>query len=142
MTKKRIKVGIVGSRKWQSFRDIKDFVYFLKKEYGERLTIVSGGCKLGADQMAKDAALQLGVDYVEFPPYHEKYNQHCHENGIPRYMYDKKYKVWYFFQRNTQIAEFSDIVVGFIPKGEKSNGTRDTITKAAKLGKKVIIQEK
>lgn|GEM_PF-969532 len=139
---KKAKVGIVGSREWQSYRDIKDFVFFLKKEYGDGLTIVSGGQPLGADGMAKKAALELEVNYVEFPPQHFEYNQYCQNNGVPKYMYNKPYHVRYFFMRNSQIAEYSDFVVGFIPKGFPSKGTRDTLRKAEKLGKKIIIQEK
>ena len=139
---KKFKVGIVGSREWQSYRDIKDFVFFLKNKYKDDLVIVSGGQPLGADGMAKKAALDLNVEYIEFPPYHFEYNQYCQGNGIPRYMYNKPYHVRYFFMRNAQIAEFSDFIVAFIPKGKKSNGTMDTVKKAEKLGKKVLIQKK
>lgn len=139
---KKIKVAIVGSREWSSYRSIKDFAFFLKKEYKDNLTIVSGGQPLGADGMAKKAALELGIDYVEFPPYHYEYNQYCNKNGIAKYMYGKTYNVRNFFIRNAQIAEYSDVVVGFIPKGVPSKGTRDTLKKAEKLGKKTIIQEK
>jgi predicted Rossmann fold nucleotide-binding protein DprA/Smf involved in DNA uptake len=44
-----------------------------------------------------------------------------------------------FFDRNKQIAEYSDYIVAFIPEGYKSNGTLDTISHAEKLNKKVVI---
>jgi hypothetical protein len=31
------------------------------------------------------------------------------------------------------------MVVGFIPEGAKSNGTRHTLSEAKKLGKKILI---
>ena len=51
----------------------------------------------------------------------------------------KVYNVKNFFARNKQIAIYSDIVVGFIPKGIESNGTVSTINYAKKFDKKVII---
>ena len=53
--------------------------------------------------------------------------------------YGKQYAVWHYFERNKEIADYSDIVVGFIPEGEKSNGTRNTLNHAEKFNKKVII---
>ena len=44
-----------------------------------------------------------------------------------------------FFDRNRQIAEYSDYVVAFVPEGVISNGTMNTIEHSQNLNKKVII---
>ena len=44
-----------------------------------------------------------------------------------------------FFVRNKIIAQASDIVVGFIPKGVEANGTNNTLEYAQKFGKKTLI---
>ena len=44
-----MKIGIIGSRKYEKKRTIKDFIFRIKEKYGEGVTIVSGGCKDGAD---------------------------------------------------------------------------------------------
>ena len=129
-------IAIVGSRKWADKTKIKDFLYKLKKEYGESVTIVSGGCKLGADHYAKKYALEFDMKYAEFPPAHAQHNMYC---VLPTFKYGKPYAVWHFFERNHRIAEYSDITVGFIPEGVKSNGTMSTINHAKKLNKKTLI---
>ena len=131
-----MKVWIVGSRKYTNKNKIKDFIYELKEAFGDKVEIVSGGCKFGADKYAKKFALEFDMKYVEFPAVHESYNMHC---ILPRYKYGKPYAVWHFFERNKEIAKYSDKIVAFIPEGIKSNGTMNTIEHARKMEKKVII---
>ena len=131
-----MKVAIVGSRKYISKNKIKEFIFKLKEKYGDDVSIISGGCRYGADKYAKKYALEFSIEYIEYPPIHETHNVHCPE---PSYLYGKKYAVWNFFKRIKQIAKFSDIVVGFIPDGVKSNGTRHTLGEAEKLDKKTLV---
>jgi len=131
-----MRVGIVGSRRWTDRRKIFDFIGLCKKEFGDTLEIVSGGCKDGADRYAKEGALKLGVKYVEFPPLHEPWNVHCPE---PAYLYGQQYHVRFYFARNKQIAQYSDKVVAFIPTGLVSKGTNNTLDWAKKLGKPHVI---
>ena len=67
MGKDTLKVGIVGSRKYENRRKIKEFIFKLKTDKGADTIIVSGGCKTGADYYAKKYALELGLQYQEFP---------------------------------------------------------------------------
>ena len=131
-----MKVGIVGSRKYTNKNKIKDFIYELKEVFGDEVEIVSGGCKFGADKYAKKFALEFDMKYVEFPAVHESYNIHC---ILPKYKYGKPYAVWHFFERNKEIAKYSDKINAFIPMGIKSNGPMNTIEHAQKMKKKVII---
>ena len=131
-----MKVGIVGSRKYTNKNKIKDFIYELKEVFGDKVEIVSGGCKFGADKYAKKFALEFDMKYVEFPAVHESYNIHC---ILPKFKYGKPYAVWHFFERNKEIAKYSDKIIAFIPMGIKSNGTMNTIEHAQKMKKKVII---
>ena len=130
------KVGIVGSRKYTNKLKIKEFIYKLKEKFDDNVEIVSGGCKYGADKYAKKYALEFDMKYVEFPPAHYTYNQHC---ILDRKEYGKPYRVTNYFDRNKEIAEYSDYLVAFIPEGYKSNGTLDTISHAHKMKKKVVI---
>ena len=119
-----MKIGIVGSRRYENKKKIKDFIFKLKQEHGTDTIIVSGGCKNGADKYAKKYALELGLQYEEYPPFHEVHNMYC---TIPSNRYSKPYSVKNFFARNKIIAGTSDIVVGFIPEGHISNGTNSTL---------------
>ena len=131
-----MKVAIVGSRKYTNKKRIQEFIFKLRDKYGDKLEIVSGGQKEGADGYAKKFALEFDMKYVEFPASHESYNIHC---ILPKYKYGKPYAVWHFFERNKEIANYSDMVVGFIPEGVESNGTRNTLNHAENFNKKVII---
>ena len=131
-----MKIAIVGSRRYENKRKIKDFIFKLKQEYGENTIIVSGGCKQGADRYAKKYALELGLQYEEYPPFHEVHNLYC---GLPEDRYGKQYNVKYYFARNKIIAGTSDFIVAFIPEGVESDGTFSTLNYAKKLDKKRII---
>ena len=131
-----MKIAIVGSRKYTNKKKIKDFIFNLREKYGTDIIIVSGGCKQGADKYAKKYALELDVQYQEFPPFHEVHNLYC---PLPESRYSKPYSVKYYFARNKIIAGVADIVIGFIPNGIKSNGTESTLEYAEKMGKKILV---
>ena len=131
-----MKVAIVGSRRYENTRKVKDLFYSLREKFGSKLTIVSGGCKVGADKYEKKYALEFELQYEEYPPFHHSYNLHC---VLPEQCYGKSFNVKHYFVRNKQIAENSDIVIGFIPSGHVSNGTESTLKYAKKIGKKTLI---
>ena len=132
----KIKIGIVGSRSYTNKQRIKDLIFEIKEKYGNEVEIVSGGQKDGADGYAKKFALEFGMKYVEFPPAHYSWNMHC---KLPATKYNKPYYVTNYFKRNKQIAEYSDIIVAFIPDGVESKGTMNTISHAERLKKMIKI---
>ena len=136
MITKMNRIAIVGSRKYENKSKVKNFIFKLKERFEEDVEIVSGGQKYGADGYAKKFALEFDMNYVEFPPEHYPYNQHC---ILERYNYAKKYSVSNYFKRNKQIVEYSDYVVAFIPEDNESSGTMDTIGHAKRLNKKFVI---
>ena len=131
-----MKIGIVGSRRYENKKKIKDFIFKLKEEYGTDTIIVSGGCKEGADKYAKKYALELGLQYEEYPPFHEVHNLYC---AMPESRYDKPFSMKNFFARNKIIAGTSDVIVGFIPEGVEARGTMNVLEYAKKFDKKRII---
>ena len=131
-----MKVAIVGSRRYENTRKVQDLIYSLKEKFGNKLTIVSGGCKSGADKYAKKFALEADVKYVEYLPAHENRSLFC---VLPERYYGKPYSVKNYFARNKLIAKNSDIVIGMIPEGITSNGTQSTLDYGKKFGKKIII---
>ena len=131
----KIKVGIVGSRAYTNKKKVKDLIFDIKQKNPDA-EIVSGGQRDGADGYAKKFALEFDIDYVEFPPAHYRWNMHC---KLPASQYDRPYYVTNYFKRNKQIAEYSDIIVAFIPEGVESNGTKNTIQYAEKLKKLIKI---
>ena len=59
-----MKIAIVGSRKYENRRKIKEFIFKLHERFGDKLTIISGGCRDGADKYAKKFALDFGISYI------------------------------------------------------------------------------
>ena len=131
-----MKVAIIGSRQYTNKRRIQEFVYKLKQRWGEKLEIVSGGQKDGADGYAKKYALEFDLKYSEFPPAHYQYNQHC---VLESYNYGKPYAVSHYHNRNKSLIEYSDVVVAFIPKNLTSKGTESALKEAKKNDKKYVI---
>ena len=131
-----MKIAIVGSRRYENKKKIKDFIFKLKQEKGETTTIISGGAKDGADKYAKKYALELGLQYEEYPPFHHVHNLYC---PLPESRYGKPYSVRYFHARNKIIAGTSDFIVAFIPDGVEANGTKNVLEYAKKLNKKRVI---
>ena len=132
----RIKIGIVGSRSYTDKKKVKDLIFEIREKYGDEVEIVSGGQPKGADGLAKKFALEFDMKYVEFPPSHYSHNMHC---KLPATEYNKPYYVSNFFKRYKQIAEYSNIIVAFIPDGVESRGTMDTVGHAEKLKKLIKI---
>ena len=132
----RIKIGIVGSRRYTDKKKVKELIFEIKEKYGNEVEIVSGGQRDGADGLAKKFALEFDMNYVEFPPSHYTWNMHC---KLPATQYNKPYYVSNYFKRNKQIAEYSNIIIAFIPDGVESRGTMDTVGHAEKLKKMVKI---
>ena len=131
-----MKIGIVGSRRYENKKKIKDFIFKLKQEHGTDTVIVSGGCKDGADRYAKKYALELGLQYEEYPPFHEVHNLYC---TMPSSRYSRPYSIKNYHARNKIIAGTSDFIVAFIAEGVQSDGTFSTLKYAKKFDKKRII---
>jgi len=131
-----MKVAIVGSRRYENKRKIKEFIFKIKQQYGEKTIIVSGGAKQGADKYAKKYALELGLQYEEYPPFHDVHNLYC---TMPSSRYGRPYSIKNFHARNKIIAGTSNFIVAFIPIGVVSDGTLSTLNYAKKFNKKRII---
>ena len=134
-----MKLAIVGSREFKKENKVKVLLESYIQRYGfENVIVVSGGCPDGADFLVKKVALDMGLKYIEFPPKHRCYNEHCIR---PPEEYGKTYHVTNFFVRNSQIAEFCEHLIAFTIKGVRCNGTMDTFGKAKKFGKKCVLYE-
>ena len=113
-----LKCAIVGGRDFDDYD-------FMKKVLDERFdnlsfveSIVSGGAK-GVDTLAERYAKEIGRPMVVFKPDYKRYGRGA------------------ALVRNTQIIEYADVVYAFWDG--RSNGTRDAINKAQKMGKILYV---
>ena len=131
-----MKVAVVGSRDYQNIRKIKDTLFQLKQKFGDKLIIISGGAKYGADKFARKYALEFGMRYREFNPAHTTKNLY---SAMSDDYYDKPYHVSQFHHRNMLIARDCDVMMAFIGQQDSSNGSMSAIKQAKKLNKPVTI---
>lgn len=114
-------IGIVGSRRRTAVRDIRALIKAFDKVFKPGDRIVSGGCPFGADSFAENLARERGLTIVI---------HHADWNGPAKKAAG--------FVRNSKIAEDCDVLLA-LPAQDRKGGTEDTIKKAKKLNKKVIL---
>ena len=131
-----MKVAIIGSREYENSRKIKDTLTELKRRFSDKLIIISGGAKFGADKFARKYALEFGMRYREFNPAHTTKNLY---SAMSDDYYEKPYHVSQFHHRNMLIARDCDVMMAFIANGADSGGSMSAVKKAKKLNKKVTI---
>ncbi|MBO6027131.1 MAG: DUF2493 domain-containing protein [Bacteroidales bacterium] len=112
-----MRLAIVGSREFENCELLCTEVAKIRQEQTIEL-IVSGGAK-GADTLAKRYAALNQIPLMEFKPDYKQFGRNAP------------------VQRNALIVENADWVLAFV--APTSRGTWDTIRKAEKMLKKVII---
>jgi len=119
------KIGIVGSRRRDSKADLELCRKVFNSIYEEGDIIVSGHCPKGGDRYAEIFAKELNLteDNGKLILHRPDWDAHGKAAG---------------FVRNTFIAEDSDVIIAVVAPDRKG-GTEDTIKKAIKLGKKILL---
>jgi len=115
-----MRVAIVGSRDCGSHHKRMTEILKVLREYGKDAVVISGGAR-GIDWIGFRCAIALGLECRDYLPNWE--------------MFGKKAG----FMRNQQIVDNCDEVHAWWDG--KSRGTADTIRRARKAGKPVIIHE-
>ena len=131
-----MKVAMIGSRRYENKRKIKETLTNLRRRFGDELIIISGGAHNGADKYARKFAIEFGISYREFNPAHTPKNLY---SAMTESYYGKPYHASQFHHRNYLIAQDCDVIMAFIPYGDRSPGSESAIKAAKRLGKKVII---
>lgn len=125
---KHKKVAVIGSRKFEDYD-------LLKKELDKIYNIsciVSGGAS-GADSLAENYAEENNIETLIYKADWNDMSEPCVVGKNPYGEYNKLAG----FKRNTQIVEDADLIVAFWDGISK--GTKDSIDKAKKLNKKIIV---
>jgi hypothetical protein len=114
------RIGIVGSRRKNSEEDFKKCEKAFLSVYEDGDEIVSGGCYKGGDRFAEIIAKKR---QIPIKIYYAAWDKLGKGAG---------------FARNTDIARDSDILIAVVAD-DRTGGTEDTISKAEKMEKKIII---
>lgn len=125
-------IGIVGSRRRDSDEDYLILLDAFLQVYEPGDSIVSGGCKEGGDRMAEAIAKDRGITITIHYPRKEDLDQKLLKTN-PRAAY-----AIINHARNTTIAVDCGILLALVAPDRKG-GTEDTVVKAHRLGKDVIL---
>ena len=113
-------IGIVGSRRRAEGSDLASCAKAFLDIYKKGDTIVSGGCPKGGDHFAELIAKKWEIPIKIHTAEWKKYGRSA---GIIR---------------NTYIAEDADVLLAIVAS-DRTGGTEDTIRKATKLKKEIIL---
>jgi len=125
-------IGIVGSRRRNSYADYIICRSKFKEIYEEGDSIVSGGCKKGGDLFAEVIAKRYDIPIIVHLPNKNDLNKELLKIN-PRAAF-----AIINYARNDLIAQDADILIAIVAEDRKG-GTEDTIKKAIKLGKQIIL---
>jgi hypothetical protein len=114
LKEKTMKIGIVGSRKRNNIADYTLVRLKFFEIYKEGDIIISGGCYAGGDAFAEQLAKNYGIPIRIYPANWTKLGKSAG------------------FQRNTIVAQESDILIACVAEDRKG-GTEDTIKKFLKI---------
>lgn len=113
-------IAIVGSRRRATEKDFELLHKKFFEVYRDDYEIVSGGCPKGGDRFAE----LLAKEYqIPIKIYYANWRKYGKSAGL---------------KRNTNIAEDADVVIAIVAE-DRTGGTEDTIKKATKLGKEIIL---
>lgn len=114
-------LAIVGARTFSDQTLLNEKLQEFIVQYGMPTKVVSGGAR-GADQMGERWAKKHGIETLIL---------------CPQWRVDGKYNPRAGLDRNTDIVNACTHMVAF--PSEKGRGTQDSIRKAKRLGKPVLV---
>jgi len=113
-------IGIVGSRRRNSKEDFEQCLEVFLSIYEVGDEIVSGGCPSGGDNFAEIIAKKHQVPIKIYPAQWNKLGKRAG------------------YARNGDIARDADVLISVV-SADRKGGTEDTIKKAEKMGKQIIL---
>ena len=120
-------IGIVGSRRRDSSEDLEATRKVFLGIYEPGDTLVSGGCPKGGDRFAEIFAKEYSIPIIIHYP------DKSQLKGDQRWHYAE-----INFARNTLIAKDCDVLIACVADDRKG-GTEDTVCKAKKFGKIIVL---
>ena len=115
-------IAIIGSRRRNSEEDFEQCLKVFLSIYKDGDKIVSGGCPSGGDNFAEMIAKE---HQIPITIYYAQWDKLGRGAG---------------YARNTNIAQDANVVIALVASDRKG-GTEDTIKKAGKMGKSIILLE-
>ena len=113
-------IGIIGSRRRDSQEDFTQLEKAFLEIYRDGDKLVSGGCPKGGDRMAEIIAKKFQIPITIYYAQWDKLGKRAG------------------YARNADIAKDADVLLALVAQ-DRTGGTEDTISKAEKMGKSIVI---
>ena len=135
-----MKLAIVGSRTFRNYQKMHGEIAALVEsgDMAAPTEIVSGGAA-GADSLGREYAVEMGLEYTEFPADWDVCATDCPKGHRRARTGGGSYCPTAGFRRNAQIVDCADKVIAFWDG--VSRGTKHTIGLAEKAGKLIKVVE-
>lgn len=134
--KKKIKMGITGSKLYNNKLKIKEFIFGLKNYPDKEFTIVGLGDSQGADQHIKKYALEFGYAYREHNLPHSVMNLY---SAMSPSFYDRPYTNRNRFVRDKIFAKDIEACVIFNDSPSLDLKCSNIIRELNKLNHKIVV---
>jgi 3-deoxy-D-arabino-heptulosonate 7-phosphate (DAHP) synthase len=115
---------------------IKNFIFKLKDQTQEAITIVGLGDRNGADKYVKKFALELGYEYREMNPAHTTKNLY---SLMTESYYDKPYQPKNLHQQAKIFSNFVDSCVLFDDTNQQDKKVNNLLKHLNKARKRTVI---
>jgi len=130
------RVGIIGSKHWQSKRKVQQTLGELKTRIGDDVVIVGAGGVEGANHMVRKYAIEFAMQYTEFNPSYSGYNLY---SAMPESYYGKSYHFSQLHHRMKLLAEHCEYLVILSNESQLDPILKTAYTTASKREKPVVI---
>ena len=131
-----VKIGIIGSKDWQSRRKLQEILRKLKT-IEPPVTVLGQGGNEGAGAMVKKLCITMGLDYSEYNP---SYSGHNLYSAMPESYFGKRYHFTQLLHRMTLLAKSCDKIIVLL-KGDIDPQIKSALKQANKLDIPVVILE-
>lgn len=131
------KIGIIGGTDTNHTVKIKEFLFKVKKTFGNTASIFSGGNPTGIEYDVKKISLEFDLIYKEFNPSYTGHNMYSY---LPESYFTKGKHVSHYMHRYEQMLfKIDRLLVGSSEKDSDWNLYKSVIRKAEKRNIPVVL---
>lgn len=114
-------IGIIGTRRRDSWSDLRLVDRRFRRLYNDGDKVISGGCPEGGDRFAEMICKSYGIPIIIYYP---RWNSEFRDGEIRL----ANYRRWAAFERNEPVARMSHVIIACVAP-DRTGGTEDTIRK-------------
>jgi murein L,D-transpeptidase YcbB/YkuD len=103
-------IAIIGSERYENQSAIRDFIFKIKQNLGDNVSIITRGFKNGTEKYVKKFTIDMGLRYIEYNPAHTPHNLY---SGMSENYYDKEFHPTQSLHQYKLVVDSSDLIFYF-----------------------------